>query len=162
MTLTRKLFALGAAICAGLLAYAYYLQYFQDQDPCPLCMVQRLAFYAVGGLFLVAALHGPARIGRAIYGGLGFVFAALGAAVAARHVWLQNLPSDRVPACGPDLAYMVKRFPLSDVVSKVLMGSGQCAEAGWKFLGLTIAGWSLLWLTLLGLFALYLALRKQI
>ena len=92
---------------------------------------------------------------------LGMVIAALGAAVASRHVWLQLLPADQVPACGPDLAYMLKRFPLSDVLSKVLMGSGQCAEAGWKFLGLTIAGWSLLWLVLLGLFALYLGLRKQ-
>lgn len=157
----RKLFAAGFAICAGLLAYAYYLQYFEDQDPCPLCMVQRVAFYLLGAVFLIAALHGPARRGGLVYGMLGFVVAALGAAVAARHVWLQYLPADKVPACGPDLAYMIKRFPLSDVFGKVLMGSGQCAEAGWKFLGLTIAGWSLLWLVLLGLFALYVGLRKQ-
>jgi disulfide bond formation protein DsbB len=161
MTSTRKCFAAGFAICAGLLAFAYYLQYVEDQDPCPLCMVQRVAFYALGVVFLIGALHGPARRGRAIYGIGGFIVAALGAAVAARHVWLQHLPADRVPACGPDLAYMIKRFPLSEMVSKVLMGSGQCAEAAWKMLGLSIAEWSLLWLVLLGLFALYLALRKQ-
>lgn len=162
MTFTaRQGFAAAFAFCAGLLAYAYYLQYVEGQEPCPLCMVQRVAFYALAAVFLIAALHGPARRGRVIYGVLGFVVAALGAAVAARHVWLQSLPADRVPACGPDLAYMMKRFALGDVVEKVLMGSGQCAEAGWKFLGLTIAGWSLLWLVLLGLFALYLAVRKQ-
>lgn len=161
MTFTaRQGFAAAFAICAGLLAFAYYLQYVKGEEPCPLCMVQRVAFYALGAVFLIAALHGPARRGRVVYGVIAFIVAALGAAVAGRHVWLQSLPSHLVPACGPDLEYMIKRFPLGDVVNKVLMGSGQCAEAGWKFLGLTIAGWSLAWLVLLGLFALYLALRR--
>ena len=124
-------------------------------------MVQRVAFYALALVFLLAALHGPKGRGVTIYGLLAFTVAALGAAVAARHVWLQNIPADQVPACGPGLEYMLKRFPLADVFSKVLMGSGECAEAGWKFLGLTIAGWSLLWLVVLGVFALYLAFRRQ-
>lgn len=156
----RRVFFAGFAICAGLLGYAYYLQYVELQNPCPLCMVQRVAFYVLAAVFLLAALHGPARRGTIIYGVTAFVAASLGAAVAARHVWLQNLPPDKVPACGPGLEYMIKQFPLADVLTKVLMGSGECAESGWKFLGLTIAGWSLLWLVLLGLFALFLALRK--
>ncbi len=158
---TRQGFAAGFAICAALLGYAYYLQYVEGQNPCPLCMVQRVAFYALGAVFLLAALHGPGRRGVVAYGVIAFVVAALGAAVAARHVWLQNLPAHLVPSCGPGLEYMLKRFPLGDVVTRVLMGSGECAEAGWKFLGLTIAGWSLFWLVALGLFALYLALRPQ-
>ena len=157
----RQGFAAGFAICAGLLGFAYYLQYVEGQDPCPLCMVQRVAFFVLGAVFLLAALHGPARRGRLIYGITAFVVAGLGAAVAARHVWLQNLPKHLVPSCGPDLAYMLKRFPLLDTLTTVLKGSGECAEAAWKFLGLTIAGWSLLWLMTLGLFALYLALRKK-
>lgn len=157
----RTGFAAGFAICAGLLGFAYYLQYVEDQNPCPLCMVQRVAFYALAVVFLLAALHGPKRRGIVVYGLLAFLVAALGAAVAARHVWLQSLPAHLVPACGPGLETMLKRFPLADVVGKVLMGSGECAEAGWRFLGLTIAGWSLFWLVLLGLFALYLALRKN-
>lgn len=162
MTLTpRTGFAVGFAICAGLLGFAYYLQYVEGQDPCPLCMVQRVAFYVLAAVFLLAALHGPARGGCRVYGVLGFIAAALGASVAARHVWLQHLPSHLVPSCGPDLEYMLKKFPLADVFSKVLMGSGQCAEAGWKFLGLTIAGWSLLWLVVLGVFALHLAWRRE-
>ncbi|MBM3344159.1 MAG: disulfide bond formation protein B [Betaproteobacteria bacterium] len=160
MTFTRKTFAGAFAICAGLLAFAYYLQYVKGEEPCPLCMVQRVAFYALAAVFLVAALHGPARRGRIVYGVLGFIVAGLGAAVAARHVWLQHLPAHLVPSCGPDLQYMLSRFPLAQVWSKVLMGSGQCAETGWQFLGLTIAGWSLLWLVVLGLTALYLVLRK--
>ena len=162
MTLTPRLsFAAGFAICAGLLSFANYLQYVEQQNPCPLCMVQRVAFYALATVFLLGALHGPVRRGIMVYGLTAFVVAALGAAVAARHVWLQSLPAHLVPSCGPGLEYMLKKFPLADVLTKVLMGSGECAEAGWKFLGLTIAGWSLLWLVLLGLYALYLALRKH-
>jgi disulfide bond formation protein DsbB len=161
MMTSRQGFAAAFAVCTGLLAFAYYLEYVQMQEPCPLCMVQRVAFYVLAGICLIAALHGPTRRARLGYGVSAFVVAALGAAVAARHVWLQNLPKHLVPSCGPDLAYMLKRFPLGDVLTKVLMGSGQCAEAGWSFLGLTIAGWSLLWLVALGLFALFLALRKN-
>ena len=128
----RALFAAGFLICASLLGYAYYLQYVELQNPCPLCMVQRVAFYGVAVVFLLGALQGPRRRGIIIYAVLAFIIAALGAAVAARHVWLQNLPSHLVPACGPGLEYMLKRFPLADVLSKVLMGSGECAEAGWK------------------------------
>jgi disulfide bond formation protein DsbB len=156
----RVAFAAGFVICAGLLGYAYYLQYVELQNPCPLCMVQRAAFYGVAVVFLLGALHGPRRRGIIVYAVLAFVIAALGAAVAARHVWLQNLPSHLVPVCGPGLEYMLKRFALADVVGKVLTGSGECAEAGWKFLGLTIAGWSLAWLVLMALFALLIAWKN--
>jgi disulfide bond formation protein DsbB len=162
MTLTPRWgFAAGSAICAGLLGFAYYLQYIEIQDPCPLCMVQRVAFYLLAAIFLLAALHGPARRGIMVYGFAAFVTAALGAAVAARHVWLQSLPAHLVPSCGPGLEYMLKKFPFADMMIQVLTGSGECAEVGWRFLGLSIAGWSLLWFVLLGLFALYLALRKK-
>lgn len=162
MTLSSRAgFGFGFAVCAGLLGFAYYLQYVELQNPCPLCMVQRVAFFVLGAVFLIAAVHGPERRGRLIYGLAAFLVAGLGAAVAARHVWLQSLPKHLVPACGPDLAYMLKRFPLMETITKVLKGSGECAEAGWQFLGLTIAGWSLLWLVLLGVFALYLALRNR-
>jgi disulfide bond formation protein DsbB len=158
---TRSGFAAGFAICAGLLGFAYYLQYVEMQDPCPLCMVQRVVFYLVAAVFLLGALHAPARRGIMVYGIAVFLVAALGAAVAVRHVWLQSLPKHLVPSCGPGLEYMLKKFPFADVIMQVLTGSGECAEVGWKFLGLSIAGWSLLWFVLLGLFALYLALRKN-
>lgn len=149
--------ALGFVACAGLMGFALFLQYFQDQNPCPLCILQRIAFMALAAIFLVAALHGPGRGGAIAYGGLLVVVAGIGAAIAARHVWLQYLPPERVPECGPGLAFMLDRFPLAQALGKILAGSGECAESGWRFLGLTIAGWSLVWFVLLGLFAAYLA-----
>jgi protein dithiol:quinone oxidoreductase len=147
----------GFLVCAGLIGFALYLQYFQYEEPCPLCILQRIAFMGLGAVFLVAALHGPGRIGGMIYGGILFIVAGIGAAIASRHVWLQNLPRAQVPECGPGLEYMLSRFPLREALGKVLAGSGECAETGWTFLGLSIAGWSLLWFVLLGAFAVVLA-----
>lgn len=149
-------YALGFLVCAGLIGFALYLQYYEHQDPCPLCLLQRLVYIALMAVFLVAAVHGPGRTGAIIYGGLLIATAAIGAAVAGRHVWLQHLPPDRVPECGPGLEFTLRKFPLFQALEKVFAGSGQCAEAGWKFLGLTIAGWSLVWFVLLGLFSVYL------
>jgi len=150
-------YALGFLVCAGLIAFAFYLQYYEYQDPCPLCLLQRMVYVGLMVLFLVAAAHGPGRVGAVIHGGLQFVMAATGAAVATRHVWLQYLPSDQVPECGPSLEFTLRKYPLFQAFEKIFGGSGQCAEAGWKFLGLTIAGWSLVWFMLLALYALYLA-----
>lgn len=151
-------YAAGFLACAGLIGFALYLQYFEYQEPCPLCMLQRVAFMALMAVFLVAALHGPGRTGAIVYGGLLFLVAGVGAAVATRHVWLQHLPRNQVPECGPGLEYMIGRFPLGKALEKILAGSGECAEVGWKFLGLSIAEWSLAWFVLLGAFAVYLTL----
>lgn len=148
----------GALVCAGLLGAGLYLQYVERQEPCPLCILQRIIYLALMVVFVIAALHGPGKIGGIIYGGVLFVASGIGAAIATRHVWLQHLPRDQVPECGPGLEYMLKRFPLSRALDKILSGSGECAETGWTFLGLSIAGWSLVWFVLLGIFAVVLAL----
>jgi disulfide bond formation protein DsbB len=153
----RVLYLAGFAACAGLLGFALYLQYYQAQDPCPLCVFQRIAFIVMMVLFLVAGLHAPRRTGAIVYSSALFITAAVGAAIAARHVWLQHLPKDRVPSCGPGLDYMLKKFPFTQVLDKVLKGSGECAEAGWRMLGLSIAEWSLFWLVVLGGYAIYAA-----
>ena len=154
---TRYGYIAGAAICAALLGFGLYLQHAAGQEPCPLCIFQRVAFIALGLVFLVAALHGPGKTGAMVYAVLGGICAVAGAGLASRHVWLQHLPADQVPACGPGLSYMLEQFPLMRMLQSVLAGSGECAEAGWKFLGLTIAGWSLIWFVLLGGFMIWLA-----
>ena len=158
---TRVGYALGFMICAGLLAFALYLQYYEQQDPCPLCILQRVAFIAMMAVFAVGALQGPQRRGAAVYSALLFLIAAIGAAVAGRQVWLQHLPPNQVPACGPGLGYMLEQFPLGQALRKIFAGSGECAEAGWRFLGLMIAGWSLVWLVVLARFSVFIALRAR-
>ena len=153
----RAGFAIGAAGCALLLGFGYYLQYVRGLQPCPLCMVQRLFFYLMLVFFAAGALHGRWEW---LYSGLVFVAAAGGAATASRQVWLQSLPPDKVPQCGPDLFFMLENFPLSRTLEKLLYGSGECAAVDWKFLGLSIAGWALVCFVALGLYALRLALAS--
>ena len=161
MSRNRVLYVLPALACAALLGFGYYLQYFEDQDPCPLCLVQRGFYYLVLATVAVAALHDPKRPGARTYSILAFVFSIGGAAVAARQVWLQHLPADKVPDCGPDLYFMLNNLPLGRALEKLFMGSGQCAEVNWKFLGLSIAEWSLVWFAGLALYALWLARRGR-
>lgn len=160
-SITRTGLALGAAACAILLGYGFYLQYFDGQDPCPLCLVQRGFYFGLLFVFLAAAIHGPRRVGGIIYGFLALVFAIGGGAVAGRQVWLQHLPPDQVPKCGPDLYYMLDHFTLGKVISNLLKGSGQCAEVTWRFLGLSIAEWSLACFVGFALLALWSIARNR-
>ena len=153
----RLAFAAPAVVCAALLGYGFYLQYVQGLEPCPLCMVQRGFFMSVMALFVIAALHAPQRAGAWIYAVLIVLFASGGAAAAGRQVWLQHLPADKVPQCGPDLFFMLENLPLSRTLQKLIQGSGECAKVDWTFLGLSIAGWSLVWFTALAVYALWLA-----
>lgn len=136
--------ALAAALCFAAIAYAVvWLQLVGGLAPCPLCVVDRAAFAIGGVVFLIAALHGPERTGRRLYALAALVAIAVGLGSAGRHVWLQHLPADQVPACGPSLGYLVSNFPLSEAVALVLSGSGSCAEIQWRFLGLSIPEWTL-------------------
>jgi disulfide bond formation protein DsbB len=157
----RVMFGAGALVCAALLCFAYYLQYVQGLQPCPLCMVQRGFFYLVFATFALAAVHAPRRLGTAIYAALIAFFAAGGAATAGRQVWLQSLPPGKVPACGPDLFFMLENFPLARTMEKLFYGSGECAAVDWKFVGLSIAGWSLVWFAILALYAIGIAVRQR-
>lgn len=157
----RLAFALGALVCIALLGYAYYLQYVTGLEPCPLCMVQRFFFYAVMALFILAALHGPRGPGATVYGVLITLFALGGAAAAGRQVWLQHLPPDKVPQCGPDLFFMLENFPLSRTWEKLFYGTGECAKVDWTFLGLSIAGWSLVWFIALAIYVWFAARQRR-
>jgi len=147
----RKANALGALACAGLMIYALYAQHVLGLEPCPLCIFQRVAVIALGGLFLVAALHPAGNAGRRLYATLLGLVALAGSGVAGRHVWLTTLPPERVPACGPGLDFMLESFPLREALTMVLSGSGECASVDWRFLGLSMPAWVLVALVVLGL-----------
>src|SRR5688500_1507103 len=153
-------FALGALVCALLLGFGFYLQYGKGLEPCPLCLVQRGFFMALMAVCVVAVLHRPRRRGMLSYGTLAGLFARGGAAAAARQVWLQHLPPDKVPQCGPDLFFMMENFPLSRTLRTLISGTGECAAVDWTFLRLSIAEWSLAWFAVLFLFFLWVMRAK--
>ena len=96
----RSQFLLGFAICAALLGYAFYVQFQLGIEPCPFCIFQRIAFAALGLVFLLGGLHAPrAPGGRKAWSLLAFVAAAVGAGYAGRHSWVQLNPP-AMPSCG--------------------------------------------------------------
>ncbi len=134
----------GFLTCVGLIGFAYYLQFLRDLEPCPLCILQRVAFIGLGLVFLLAAIHDPGRKGSRVYGVLILAVGIAGIATAARHLWLQNLPADHVPDCGPGLEYMLEVFPLTETLRMVFTGAGECAEVAWSLFGISIPGWALI------------------
>lgn len=152
-TNTRYYFLSLVLISLGLLGFGLYLEHMVGLEPCPLCVLQRIAFITIFFIAVVAAIHGPRYRGKYLYNGLLLIAAIIGGSIAARQVWLQHLPPGQVPECGPGLDYMLEAFPLADAVRMILSGSGECAEVQWQFLGLSIAEWSLLWFLIFGILA---------
>jgi disulfide bond formation protein DsbB len=148
------------ASVAGM-AFALYLQHYQMLDPCPLCIFQRVGLMGMGLVSLIAFIHNPAKLWvRRSYALLSTLFISWSFAVAARHVWLQHLPPEDVPACGPGLDYWMDTFPLRDVVQKVLHGSGECAVIDWTFLGQSLPTWALVFFSALLLLNLWQLVRR--
>lgn len=162
LLLARRLpFLLITLWCAALLGFGYYLQFQQGLTPCPLCIFQRVAFMVVCALGLAGALLGLRGTGARVMGILLMLAADAGAAIAGRQVWLQHLPADRVPECGPGLDFLLDAYPLAETIKTVLRGSGDCAKVDWTFLGLSIAEWSLINFLALGVLALALVLLRR-
>lgn len=146
---------LGALACVVGLLFALYLQHYQGYEPCPMCIFQRVAMLAAGLLFALAALHGPRSImGQGLYLMLTMLAADVGALIAGRHVWLQSLPADQVPACGPTLDYLMDVMPLADVLATVLRGDGNCAIIDAAWMGISLPAWTLISFIGLSLWAL--------
>ena len=157
---TRAWFAFGFAVCAGLIVFALYLQYVEHLEPCPLCMLQRVAFIVLGLVLLTGAIHGPGRIGARIYAGLATLAALTGIGLAARHVWLQYNPP-RFASCAGDINSQIERLPLGRVIANAIRATGDCAKVDWTFLHLSVAEWSLAWFTIFALGALALLVRRD-
>ncbi|MDZ7826222.1 MAG: disulfide bond formation protein B [Gammaproteobacteria bacterium] len=137
----RRLFALMFLASAALLGTAFYMEYVMLLEPCPLCMMQRIWVAIAAVLALAAAVHGR---GIRIWSGLIGAAALIGSGFSLRQLWLQSLPPDQVPACGPGLSYMMEVFPPIEVLEAMVFGTGNCAEVSWTLLGLSIPAWVLI------------------
>jgi protein dithiol:quinone oxidoreductase len=151
---------LGFLACALLIGYALYAEHVLGLAPCPLCIFQRVAVIALGIIFLIAAIHNPGRTGARVYGVLGALAALAGIGISARHIWIQAQPPGSVAACGADLDYLMEIMPLTEVVSKVLTGSGECGKVDWTLLGLSMPWWVAIALVALLIWSLIVNLAR--
>lgn len=152
--------ALLALLALLAMVVALYLQHHEGLEPCPLCVFQRVAVISFGLVALLAALHGPRAWGQRVYAGLMALSALGGVIVAGRHVWLQHLPPDQVPSCGPGLDFWIAALPWQQVIQQVFQGSGECAKVDWTLFGLGLPAWTLLLFAGLLLAALVQAVRR--
>ncbi|MFL2522389.1 MAG: disulfide bond formation protein B [Candidatus Azotimanducaceae bacterium] len=143
----------GGILCIGLL-----VEFALGLAPCPLCMMQRIWFALTGIVAWIGLSHNP-RWG--IYPLVSALCAMVGGGFAIRQLWLQSLPADQVPSCGPDLSYMIDAFPLGDLLVAMTSGTGDCAVIHDVIPLMSIAGWSLLGFSLL-LFASVMQLRQSL
>lgn len=148
ITVTKNQFRLLTLLpfltCAGLLAYALYVEHVMFLMPCNLCILQRIVFVGIGLLYLLAAFKPAQYWGRKVFGVLLLLTTACGISIAGRHVWMQGLPPELVPDCGPSMQMMMETSPFWDVLKNVLSGSGNCADIQWEFLGMSMPTWTLI------------------
>ena len=157
----RQLNLAGFFACAGMMAYALYAEKVLLLMPCPLCVLQRMAVIALGIVFLVAALHNPGTLGRRTYAVLLLLASGAGIGIAGRHVWLQHLPPDQVPACGgAGYDYLMETLPFTEALAVIFTGSGECAAIDWQFLGLSMPAWVIIAVAVTGLAGIWNNLRE--
>lgn len=134
----------------GMSFALFFLQRYMGFTPCPLCIFQRIGLIVMGVFALMAALFHPKSMAVRLVLWLGSL-AGIGwsTVVAGRHVWLQHLPADQVPSCGPGLDYWLDTLPILQVFKEVFAGSGECAAIDWTFMGLSIPEQSLILFSLL-------------
>lgn len=154
----RRILALIAALCVGMLAFGLYLQHVVGLEPCPMCIVQRYALIFVAVISALTAFV-KGRSGLIAGTGLMVLFAGFGAFVAARQSWLQWNPPE-IASCGRDFYGMIEHFPLQRVVPMIFRGSGDCTKIDWTFLGGSIANWSFVWFCIFALVGVVLIARR--
>lgn len=148
--------------CAAMMGIAYYMQYAMGLKPCHLCIMQRVFFTAAGLVALAAFIHNPGASGVKRYGIASVVLALAGSGFAMRQIWLQHLPKDQVPACGPSLSYMLEEFPLAETLKVMFSGDGNCAEIAWvdPVIGLGIPEWAIVGFAMIAAAGAFQALRR--
>lgn len=139
------------AICSAILLIALYLQYVDHLEPCLLCMVQRIFFFALALVALIACLHRHNRLSRLLYNSLSFILCLLGLLDAGRQIWLQHLPPNEKTSsfCVPGSEYFLHHASWSSLFQSIIAGTPECSVVAWRLFGLSMSEWSFLWLLIL-------------
>lgn len=157
-TTLRTLFFAVFFLCFGLVAGAYWFQHGpQQQQPCPLCILQRYLYLGIGLVALLAGLHGPDLVGRRIYAALIWLLALMGVGLTA---W-QLSKGDTMTSCLSDpIGEFVQSLPSAQwFEGKLFFATGGCADKYPPTFGLSLAVWSLICFAALSMIATFIVLR---
>ncbi|MDP3705049.1 MAG: disulfide bond formation protein B [Legionellaceae bacterium] len=147
-----------------VLVFAFYSEYIQKLEPCPLCLMQRFCAFLFG--FLCLAGLGLRTLHRArMLAIIQVIVGCLGVYFAARQLWLQSLPMEQAQVCMPGLDALMHYFSLSTVLKAFFWGSSACSEVSWRWLGLSMPGWSAVYFVVMAVInavvAIFLSLKLQ-
>ncbi|GAB5100615.1 disulfide bond formation protein B [Caballeronia sp. LP006] len=137
----KRLLVLLGFVSLALVGGALYLQFFQGEDPCPLCIIQRYFFVLIAVFaFLGAGMRGWR--GVALLELLVVISALGGVATALRHVYVQSHPGF---SCGFDaLQPIVDNLPPARWLPQVFKVAGLCETPYPPILGISLPQWSLI------------------
>lgn len=148
-------------VSAFLLLSSIYLQMSAGLQPCPLCVLQRIAFILIAVLFLFGAVAKLRKIGNSVTAILASLSALLGIFLSGRQVWLQHTPNHADGTCAASLEYMLQVLPFDQVLKNIFQGSVECTQVGWRFLALSLAEWSLICFVIFMIFSIWQLRRKK-
>lgn len=144
MLSSRTCALLNVVLGLSAVAGAFYIEHVLGQAPCDLCMLQRLVVYAIIFVGMIIVLFKPRRFISRCLQGFNMLFALAGVGLAGRHLYLQSLPEELKPSCGPGWDYLVEHAPFMQILESVIKGSGECAQVQGLFFGFSLPFWTLL------------------
>ena len=143
----RVIFAFIGLVCIGVLSTAWYLQYGPDrQQPCPLCILQRYTYIFLAIVTLLAATHGPQRIGMLVYAVIADIFASIGIGLA---LWQVTKGASMTSCLDDPIGELVNALPPANWWPEYFFANGGCADQYPPILGLHVPQWSLFWFSVL-------------
>jgi disulfide bond formation protein DsbB len=154
MPSSRSLLLVIAAACFALIGEALYLQHANGMLPCPLCVIQRYLFLAVGLCCLVGAIGGKPKAGA----GLALLGALGGLGVVGKHLYVLAHPGF---SCGIDpMETALNKIPTATLLPWLFRADGLCENARDTLLGLSIPQWSAVWFALLAVALVWVLARR--
>ncbi len=149
-----------AFVSAATIAAAWFFQLVMGLPPCPLCLEQRIPYYAAIplGLIIGALTRNPQNRSVGRLGLLLLAFAlAIGAGLGVYHAGVEwgfwAGPSDCTGTPSSSSGNILQQMNKTRVV--------RCDEAAWRFLGISLAGYNALIAGGLALYALWAASNKS-
>jgi protein dithiol:quinone oxidoreductase len=126
-------------VCTGLVGASFFVQHVLGVEPCPLCIIQRLTYLGLIPIFFAAAVARPRGRAQRTFFWTAAILTLGGLGVAGYQSYLQLFPAPVIASCSASLSYMLDTMAFTEVLSRVLRATGDCADTSFKILGLTLA-----------------------
>jgi protein dithiol:quinone oxidoreductase len=156
-TRLRIAFLAIAIFCLALLGGAYYLQHGPDQQqPCPLCIMQRYAYMLVALFALIGAAAGTGNWTLRLFAPLTWISALAGMFFTA---WQLTKGGEMTSCMSDPIGQFVNGLPMRHWWPDYLLATGGCADKYPPIFGLSLPAWSMVCFVILSLLTTWLLVK---